>query len=166
MRPGNDQSSWNSVAKIENGLAGVATCYGARFQMRRTLGITITATVAAVLNLAAVPNYFTYAQWVKLSPEGRAAYIAGTFDSLVNRYGDDTGRDDTGRAVALHYSECLARAKMGSNQLGDNLQTYVSARPELQAGTVYAALVKYLADQCSSSHPQWSLSSTHIGRLG
>jgi hypothetical protein len=95
--------------------------------MRRTLGITITAMVAAVFNVAAVPNYFTYAQWVKLSPEGRAAYIAGT---------------------------CLARAKMGSNQLGDNLQTYVSARPELQAGTVYAALVKYLADQCSSSHPQ------------
>ena len=92
--------------------------------MRRTLGITIIATVAAVLNLAAVPNYFTYAQWVKLSPEGRAAYIAGTFDSLVNRYNDDAGR-----AVALHYSECLARAKMGSNQLGDNLQTYVSARP-------------------------------------
>jgi len=117
--------------------------------MRRTLGITITAMVTAVLNVAAVPNYFTYAQWVKLSPEGRAAYIAGTFDSLVNRYDDDAGR-----TVALHYLECLARAKMGSNQLGDNLQTYVSARPELQAGTVYAALVKYLADQCSSSHPQ------------
>jgi hypothetical protein len=116
--------------------------------MRRTLGIAITATVAAVLNLAAVPNYFTYPQWVKLSPEGRAAYIAGAFDSLVNRY------DDTGRAIALHYSQCLARAKMGSTQLGDNLQTYVSARPELQAGTVYAALVKYLADLCSSSHPQ------------
>jgi hypothetical protein len=65
--------------------------------MRRTLGITIAATGAAVLNLAAVPNYFTCAQWVKLSPEGRAAYIAGTFDSLVNRYDDDAGR-----AVALH----------------------------------------------------------------
>jgi hypothetical protein len=60
--------------------------------MRRTLGITITAMVTAVLNVAAVPNYFTYAQWVKLSPEGRAAYIAGTFDSLVNRYDDDAGR--------------------------------------------------------------------------
>jgi hypothetical protein len=56
----------------------------------------------------------------------------------------------------------------GQHTLGDNLQTYVSARRELQAGTVYAALVKYLADQCSSSHPQYklSLSSSHIGRLG
>ena len=56
----------------------------------------------------------------ELSPEGRAAYIAGTFDSLVDRYDDDAGR-----TVALHYLECLARAKIGSNQLGDNLQTYV-----------------------------------------
>jgi hypothetical protein len=112
------------------------------------IGIIGTAIVAALLNLAAVPNYFTYAQWVKLSPEGRAAYIAGAFDSLVNRYDDDAGR-----AVAFHYSECLARAKLGSTQLGDNLKTYVSARPELEAGTVYAALVKYLADLCSSSRP-------------
>jgi hypothetical protein len=114
--------------------------------MRRTIGIISTATVAAVLNLA-LSNYFTYAQWAKLSPEGRAAYIAGTFDALINRYDDEAGR-----AVASHYLDCVARAKMGSTQLGDNLQTYVSARPELQAGTVYTALVKYLGDLCSS-HP-------------
>jgi hypothetical protein len=56
------------------------------------IGVISTAMVAAVLNLAALLNYFTYAQWAKLSPEGRAAYIAGTFDSLVNRYDDDAER--------------------------------------------------------------------------
>ncbi len=74
--------------------------------MRRMIGVMSTAMVAAVLNPAALPNYFTYAQWAKLSPEGRAAYIAGTFDFLVNRYDDDAGR-----AVASHYSGCVAEAE-------------------------------------------------------
>src|SRR5262245_12278163 len=104
-----------------------------------------TAIVAAGLNLAALPNYFTYAEWLRLSDEGRAAYIAGTFDSLVNHYDDEAGR-----AVANHYSECVTRAQLSSAQMGDKLRTYVNTRPELRTGTVQAALLKFLADLCVS----------------
>ena len=100
---------------------------------------------AGFLLTVALPNYFSYAQWAKLPDDGRAAYIAGTFDALINQYDDDAGR-----AVAKHYSDCVARAQLSSAQMGDNLRTYVAARPDLAAGSVQAALLRYLADVCGA----------------
>jgi len=114
------------------------------------VGFVGSAIVAIGFTLAAaLPNYFTYAQWARLPDEGRAAYIAGTFDALVNQYDDDAGR-----AVARHYSDCVARAQLSSAQMGDKLKTYVAARPELAAGTVQAALLKYLGDLCGAQPPR------------
>jgi hypothetical protein len=104
-----------------------------------------SAIAATIFTLAAVPNFFTYVEWAKLSNEGRAAYIAGAFDSLINHYDNDAAR-----VVARHYSECVVRAQLNSVQMSDNLSAYVSARPELRAGTVHAALLRYLADLCGS----------------
>ena len=108
-----------------------------------------TAVVAAVFSLAALPNFFTYAEWLRLPDDGRSAYIAGTFDALINHYDDDARR-----VVAQHYSRCVARSQLSSAQLSENLKRYVNVRPELQAGTVQTAHLKYLQDLCGPQAPR------------
>lgn len=111
------------------------------------VGFVGNAIAAAGFTLTvALPNYFSYAQWLRLPDDGRAAYIAGTFDTLINQYDDDPA----GRAIAKHLSDCVARAQLSSAQMGDKLKTYVAARPDLAAGSVQAALMKYLADVCGA----------------
>ena len=72
----------------------------------------------------------------------RTAYIEGAFDSLTRFVGAKDAN------VAAQYAKCITAAKMTGNQLAENVRKFASTRPELQAGTVQAALVSYLNGVC------------------
>lgn len=104
--------------------------------------------IAAVLLLlmpapAALANFFSYAQWTALSAAPRAAYIAGSFDAVVN-----VAANDADAVTSRHYSRCIESAKMNSMQLAENIMQFASTRPALQTGNVQNAMVGYLVEAC------------------
>ena len=84
-----------------------------------------------------------YSEWVRMSEDNRAAYISGVVDSLMI-YADS----NAGRKAASHYFSCLVRSTMSNGQLADNVEAYVTARPQLRGGTVQGALIRYLKELC------------------
>ena len=87
--------------------------------------------------------YNNYSDWVRMSEDNRAAYIAGVVDSLTV-YADS----NAGRKAASHYFNCLIRTKITNGQLADQVEAYVTARPQLRGGTVQGALIGYLKELC------------------
>ena len=84
-----------------------------------------------------------YSDWVRMSGDNRAAYIAGVVDSLTV-YADS----NAGRKAASHYFNCLLRTKVADGQLAAQVEAYVTARPQLRGGTVQGALIAYLKELC------------------
>jgi len=87
--------------------------------------------------------YNNYSDWVRMSDDNRAAYITGVVDSLTV-YADS----NAGRKAASHYFNCLIRTKITNGQLADQVEAYVTARPQLREGTVQGALIGYLKELC------------------
>jgi hypothetical protein len=87
--------------------------------------------------------YNNYSDWVRMSDDNRAAYITGVVDSLTV-YADS----NAGRKAASHYLDCLVRTKITNGQLADQVEAYVTARPQLRGGTVQGALIGYLKELC------------------
>jgi len=84
-----------------------------------------------------------YSDWVRMSGDNRASYIAGVVDVLTV-YADS----NAGRKAASHYANCLIRTKLTNGQLADQVEAYVTARPQLRGGTVQGALIGYLKGLC------------------
>src|SRR5947209_2099538 len=78
--------------------------------------------------------WLTYSQWERLTPELRAAYVAGAMDSYQAAV-VDLGRPSASR-TAQKYGICLSAAKMSAMQLADNVLEYTKSKPELHTGTV------------------------------
>ena len=73
-------------------------------------------------------QFMNYGRWVGASAEARSYYIAGMFDAYVTL---DTGDE---AKSAVHYSRCIARSGMKSNQLADGVLRFGQTRPDLHAG--------------------------------
>ena len=84
-----------------------------------------------------------YSDWVRMSEDNRAAYITRVVDSLTV-YADS----NAGRKAASHYFNCISRSNMTNGQLADQVEAYVTARPQLRGGTVQGALIGYLKQLC------------------
>jgi hypothetical protein len=99
--------------------------------------------------------FFTYAQWERLPEWPRATYIAGLIDAWVPMSNAvdlllDAGvPEETPRtSSSIQYGACISRSRMTDAQIAANLRTFVSMRPNLQAGPVLRALVAYLGELC------------------
>jgi hypothetical protein len=110
----------------------------------------ISRIIAVLLLLAPLPAvgaYFTYAEWAALSPELRALYMAGTFDTFISTM----AAQDDGGSVGRHYASCIKQAAMNVGQLSENILQFASTRPQLQTGTVLQAMADYLIAACGRS---------------
>lgn len=101
--------------------------------------------LAAAIALAspAHAGFFTYSEWLSLSQNGRATYIAGVYDTLTTIV-----YEETSGAYASHVRACFAASKMKNGQMADNLIEFVKTRPKYQAGDVVAAFVNYILSAC------------------
>jgi hypothetical protein len=88
-------------------------------------------------------EYLNYEQWAALSPDLRAAYMTGTYDSLVGF----VATPEEFR-MARHYVDCLLRAQMSNTQLSENVREYAAPRPKFHGSTPQHALVSYLIELC------------------
>lgn len=101
--------------------------------------------LVAIGLLAAGPasaDFYSYQEWARLSKGARATYIAGAYD-MMNGFITDQTKDDLDR-----WDACLGRSKMTNGQLAENLFNFVSAKPELQTGSVRVALWAYFRSAC------------------
>ena len=74
--------------------------------------------------------------------QGRIAYVAGAYDSLVTFAETDQ--------VGMHYENCLVRARMTNSALTANVLNFAKDRPALQTGPVQGALIAYLIAACGA----------------
>jgi hypothetical protein len=110
------------------------------------------------LTLPASANFLTYSQWAALPENVRGMYIVGAVDQFTTIAGGEG--DKIAISYALHYSNCLGRAKMNGAQLANNVINFVSSHPDLQTGSVPAALMAYLLAACGEP-PEWELVALH-----
>ena len=108
---------------------------------------TMAAVMLIVLTAPASANFYTLQEWSALSRTLRDNYIAGAFDSMIT-----VGSDDS-EQVAVHYRNCVKGAKMSLDQLSDNVLRFAKSKPEVQAGPVQTALVRYLISACGEPPP-------------
>jgi hypothetical protein len=87
---------------------------------------TVVVLIALLVSSGAQANYFTYQQWLAMSEMGRAAYVAGAFDSLLT-FIDPA--DEQAPAMKWHYNNCLLRAQMSDTQLAANVMNFAKDRP-------------------------------------
>lgn len=107
--------------------------------------LIIAAALAVVSITPAQAIYRTYAQWAGMSAGERAAYIAGSADTIIS-----VSDGDDGTKTSLHYYQCLLRSKITSTQLAENILRFAESRPDLHAGTVQGALLQYLIAACGA----------------
>jgi hypothetical protein len=91
-------------------------------------------------------QFMNYGRWVGASAEARSYYIAGMFDAYMTL---DTGDE---AKSAVHYSRCIARSGMKSDQLADGVLRFGQARPALHAKPLIFALNQYLIAVCGDPH--------------
>jgi hypothetical protein len=89
-------------------------------------------------------HYMNYGHWVGESAEARSYCIAGMFHAYVS-----TDIGDGGKA-ASHYSRCLLRSGMKSDQLAAGVLRFSQARPALHAQPLLGALLQYLVAVCGN----------------
>jgi hypothetical protein len=113
------------------------------------------AMAAAVTVLAltlAVPvraGFLTAEQWLGLSAEQQAAYVAGAYDSLV------TYATNTAEMEAIgHYQSCVAHAKLTPVTMATGLKDELDANPKLATEPAPGALLKYLIKLCGEARPK------------
>jgi hypothetical protein len=87
-------------------------------------------------------QYLNYGDWVGVSAQERAYYIAGMIDGYLATDIGDQGK------TAAHYSQCGERRGMKSNQLADGVMSFAQERPDLHAKPLLGALLQYLASVC------------------
>jgi hypothetical protein len=87
--------------------------------------------------------YYTYSEWAGLPPNFRAVYVAGMYDALTS-----FATTDADIKSAVHYQNCISRAKMQNTQLAENMLAYAGSRPNLQSGGVTGAFINYLIELC------------------
>jgi hypothetical protein len=97
------------------------------------------------LTLPASATFLTYSQWAALPDNVRGMYIEGAVDQFTAIVLEG---DKIAIRYATHYSNCLGQAKMNSTQLANNVINFVSSHPDLQTGSVPAALMAYLLVAC------------------
>ena len=105
--------------------------------------------IAIVLLLLATPThaqdvYLNYGQWLQMPIGFREMYVIGSFDTL------STVAMPEQAIIAKHFNECVARARLSSGQLTENMQAYAEARPDLQNKPAATVLVRYLISLCGS----------------
>lgn len=107
----------------------------------------LAATFAFVMTAqsAVSANYFNYAQWDRMSLNDRAAYIAGSFDTLIT-----VGAAGTAKAMD-HYEACMNRAGLTNVQLAENVRLFAASRPAMHGGPLQVALVSYLVELCGKA---------------
>jgi hypothetical protein len=91
-------------------------------------------------------GFYTYFEWVGMSDERRASYIAGVLDSYLAFAGSY-------RSTADHYQDCVFRLSLTDRQLSDGVRTFAASRPAEQAKAVPGILIRALIylTQCPAS---------------
>ena len=69
-------------------------------------------------------------------------YITGAF------YAISVIAAPEGATVARHYNECVAKAKLSTGQLAQNMKEYAETQPDAPSKTVPTILVRYLISLC------------------
>jgi hypothetical protein len=109
------------------------------------------ALVALALTLAtpSLAGFLTGAQWLKLSAEEQAAYVAGVYDALVTYV---TTPVEVG-AVA-HYRTCAARARLTPETMAASLKSALTDEPRLMSEPVPGPFLQYLVKLCGKPETQ------------
>jgi hypothetical protein len=102
-----------------------------------TITLFLLMTPAHAQNL-----YLNYGQWEQLPAEFRWLYVAGAFDAL------SVVTVPEGLNAAIHYSQCVAKAGLSTQQLADNMKGYAGLQPDLQSKPVPIVLTYYLISLC------------------
>jgi hypothetical protein len=99
---------------------------------------------ASVLCAGGQPQqFFTFAEFERLSSAGRAGYIAGMFDGSVH-----FATDQVSEVVVKRQMMCLTRSKITNAQLAEGVLEFGRSRPALRGGTVGPVLVAYITALC------------------
>lgn len=103
---------------------------------------TLISGFLALSAIGAQAQFVTYAQWQQLSPNSRAAYMAGSIDSLAVFWRQPAPD------VVDEVWKCLTKMNLHPTQLAENVKAYADPKPELHAGTVQNAMMLYLKAAC------------------
>ncbi|MGO9358982.1 MAG: hypothetical protein ACLP1D_15120 [Xanthobacteraceae bacterium] len=110
------------------------------------------AAVAALALTLATPSlagFLTGAQWLKLSAEEQAAYLAGVYDALVTYVTTPVEE----QAIA-HYQTCAARARLTPESMATSLKSALTEEPKLMSEPVPGPFLKYLVKLCGKPDGQ------------
>jgi hypothetical protein len=101
--------------------------------------------VAAALMLAtpSLAGFLAGAQWLKLSAEEQAAYIAGVYDALVTYVTTPVEAE-----AVVHYQTCAARARLTPDSMAASLKSALTDEPKLMAEPVPGPFLQYLVKLC------------------
>jgi hypothetical protein len=113
--------------------------------------VMVAALAGPALALAppARAGFLTAEQWLGLSAEEQAAYIAGAYDALVTYVTTPVEIE----AIA-HYQSCVAHAKLTPVTMATSLKDELGANPKLAAEPAPGAFLKYLVRLCGEAHPK------------
>ncbi|MDR3466747.1 MAG: hypothetical protein P4M07_12445 [Xanthobacteraceae bacterium] len=103
------------------------------------------AVIAAALAFAApaAAGFLTGAQWLKLSAEEQAAYVAGVYDALVT-YSTTTVEAE----ASAHYQTCAARARLTPESMAAGLKGDLGDDAKLLAEPAPGAFLNYIIKLC------------------
>jgi hypothetical protein len=111
--------------------------------MKRAL---VAAAILMAISSEAGASYFSYSEWLNLSPASRATYIAGVFDTLTSY-----APNEAAMATTTHFSKCFGSAGMTNGQLAENVIRFAQDKPNIQVLSPVAALIQYLVAACGKA---------------
>lgn len=95
------------------------------------------------VSFAGRAQFYTFAEWERLSPSSQSAYVAGVLDGVTS-----FSIEPLDRGMADQYSACVERPRITNGQLRDALLQKVLKRPAIRSGTVLSATLGYLHEMC------------------
>jgi hypothetical protein len=107
-----------------------------------------TVAIPAVMIAMSAPchglgEYYSFAQWERLSPEIRDAYLAGAIDAMLSDH-----IDEFEAALSERYKSCLLRSKVTTSQMSEALLRSVAIKPNLRGDRVLSAVTDFIRDLC------------------
>ena len=102
---------------------------------RRALRVAVSVSLLALLSTVAPAEAMTGAEWQKLTPAARAAYVDGVIDAWVGLVlvQESLGNKDAGITVFAEVVTCLRDRLVGHDKIVAAVEKYVEDQPGLRS---------------------------------
>jgi hypothetical protein len=97
--------------------------------------VAVTVSLLALLSTVAPAEAMTGAEWQKLTPAARAAYVDGVIDAWVGLVlvQESLGNKDAGITVFAEVVTCLRDRLVGHDKIVGAVEKYVEDQPGLRS---------------------------------